>query len=191
MKINIPNSLTVLRIILIPIFIVFFYLETSWANIAATFVFWLAAITDFLDGYLARKLNQSSAFGAFLDPVADKLIVAVALILLVDQNPTPYSGFWMSLAAMIIVGREITISALREWMAEMGARSSIAVSILGKIKTISQMMAILFLIYAEPFLGLPSIQIGFVLLYISVILTLWSMIDYLLAAWPKLVHEDS
>jgi CDP-diacylglycerol--glycerol-3-phosphate 3-phosphatidyltransferase len=190
MKINIPNSLTVLRIFLIPIFIVFFYLETSWGNIAATFVFCLAAITDFLDGYLARKLGQSSAFGAFLDPVADKLIVAVALVLLVDQNPTPYPGFWMSLAAMIIIGREITISALREWMAEMGARSSIAVSIIGKVKTTSQMMAIIFLIYTDPVYGLSSIQIGFVLLYISVILTLWSMIDYLLAAWPKLMHED-
>ncbi|MFK5984662.1 MAG: CDP-diacylglycerol--glycerol-3-phosphate 3-phosphatidyltransferase [Pseudomonadota bacterium] len=187
---NIPNSLTLLRVILIPIFVVFFYLETSWAHIAATFIFWLAALTDFLDGYLARKLNQSSAFGAFLDPVADKLIVAVALIILVDKNPTPYDGFWMSLAAMIIIGREITISALREWMAEMGARNSIAVSIIGKVKTTAQMMAILFLIYADSFFGLASAQIGFILLYLSVLLTLWSMIDYLLAAWPKLMHED-
>ncbi len=187
---NIPNTLTLLRVILIPVLVIFFYMETSWANIAAAFVFWFAAVTDMLDGYLARKLNQSSAFGAFLDPVADKLIVAVALILLVDQNPTPYNDFWLSLAAMIIIGREITISALREWMAEVGARSNVAVSVLGKVKTSSQMMAILFLLYVEPFFGLPSIQIGFVLLYISVLLTLWSMIDYLLAAWPKLMHED-
>ncbi len=190
MKYNIPNSLTLLRIILIPVFVVFFYIETNWANIVATFVFLLAAITDYLDGYIARKLNQTSPFGAFLDPVADKLIVAVALVLLVDKNPTAYSGFWMSLAAMIIIGREITISALREWMAAIGARNSIAVSIIGKIKTTSQMIAILFLLYAEPLFGLPLIQTGFVLLYLSVILTLWSMIDYLIAAWPKLITED-
>ena len=191
MKLNIPNSLTLLRIILIPVFIVFFYLETRWSNSVAALIFLLAAITDFLDGYLARKLNQLSAFGAFLDPVADKLIVAVALVLLVDQNPTPYASIWMSLAAMTIIGREITISALREWMAEIGARNSIAVSIIGKVKTTAQMSAILLLIYGDPIFSLSSIEIGFVLLYLSVILTLWSMVDYLLAAWPKLMQEDS
>ena len=191
MKLNIPNSLTLLRIILIPVFIVFFYLETRWSNSVAALIFLLAAITDFLDGYLARKLNQLSAFGAFLDPVADKLIVAVALVLLVDQNPTPYSSIWISLAAMTIIGREITISALREWMAEIGARKSIAVSIIGKVKTTAQMSAILLLIYGDPIFSLSSIEIGFVLLYLSVILTLWSMVDYLLAAWPKLMQEDS
>ena len=191
MKLNIPNSLTLLRIILIPVFIVFFYLETRWSNSVAALIFLLAAITDFLDGYLARKLNQLSAFGAFLDPVADKLIVAVALVLLVDQNPTPYASIWMSLAAMTIIGREITISALREWMAEIGARKSIAVSIIGKVKTTAQMSAILLLIYGDPIFSLSSIEIGFVLLYLSVILTLWSMVDYLLAAWPKLMQEDS
>ncbi len=191
MKLNIPNSLTLLRIILIPVFIVFFYLETRWSNSVAALIFLLAAITDFLDGYLARKLNQLSAFGAFLDPVADKLIVAVALVLLVDQNPTPYASIWMSLAAMTIIGREITISALREWMAEIGARKSIAVSIIGKVKTTAQMSAILLLIYGDPIFSFSSIEIGFVLLYLSVILTLWSMVDYLLAAWPKLMQEDS
>jgi CDP-diacylglycerol--glycerol-3-phosphate 3-phosphatidyltransferase len=190
MKLNIPNSITLLRILLIPIFITFFYLDASWSHIAAAFIFWLAALTDFLDGYLARKLNQFSAFGAFLDPVADKLIVAVALILLVDKNPTPYSDVWMSLAAMIIIGREITISALREWMSAMGSRNSVAVSIIGKVKTTAQMSAILLLIYQEPILGLPSIQIGFIFLTISVILTIWSMVDYLLQAWPKLMQAD-
>ncbi len=187
---NLPNTLTLLRIVLVPVFVMFFYLDVSWSNIAATVIFALAGFTDWLDGYLARKLNQTSAFGAFLDPVADKFMVAVALILLVDVNPTTFPTIFMSLAAIIIIGREITISALREWMAKIGDRKSTAVSILGKIKTTAQMMALGFLIYAEPFLGLPITTIGFILLWLSVFLTLWSMIDYLISAWPKLMHED-
>ncbi len=190
MTCNIPNILTIFRVALVPVFIYFFYHESWWANIATTFVFWLASMTDLLDGYLARKLNQTSAFGAFLDPVADKLIVAVALVLLVDQNPTPYAGIWMSLAAIIIISRELTISALREWMAQIGSSENTKVSFIGKIKTTTQMFAILFLLYQQPFLGIPSVSFGFFLLYVSVILTLWSMIDYLLLAWKKLKTED-
>jgi len=187
---NIPNTLTLMRIGLVPVFVLFFYMQADWTNVAAALVFLLAAVTDWFDGYLARRLNQTSAFGAFLDPVADKFMVAVALVLLVDINPTPYASFYMSLAAIIIIGREITISALREWMAEMGARNSVAVSIIGKVKTTAQMTALLLLIYAQPIAGLPTITIGFILLYIAVGLTLWSMVDYLLAAWPKLMQED-
>lgn len=186
MTYNIPNILTLMRIGLVPVFVMFFYMEGEWTQVAAAGVFLLAAITDWFDGYLARRLNQTSAFGAFLDPVADKFMVAVALILLVDKNPTDYATIYMSLAAIIIIGREITISALREWMAEVGARNSVAVSIIGKVKTTAQMMALLLLIYAKPIVGLDTILIGFILLIISVILTIWSMFDYLIAAWPKL-----
>lgn len=190
MKYNIPNTLTLMRIALVPVFVLFFYMPAQWTFMAAALVFMAAAITDWFDGYLARRLNQTSAFGAFLDPVADKFMVAVALILLVDKNPTPYDSFYMSLAAVIIIGREITISALREWMAEIGARNSVAVSIIGKIKTTAQMVALLLLIYAQPIAGLPTITIGFILLYVAVVLTLWSMFDYLRSAWPKLMQED-
>jgi len=179
-----------MRIALVPVFVVFFYMEAHWTYMAATLVFLLAAITDWFDGYLARRLNQTSAFGAFLDPVADKFMVAVALILLVDKNPTSFEAVYMSLAAIIIIGREITISALREWMAEIGARNSVAVSIIGKVKTTAQMAALILLIYAQPILGLPTATIGFILLYVAVALTLWSMFDYLRSAWPKLMQED-
>jgi CDP-diacylglycerol--glycerol-3-phosphate 3-phosphatidyltransferase/cardiolipin synthase len=148
----------------------------------ACIIFSLAGITDALDGYLARKLNQTSSLGAFLDPVADKLMVAVALVLLVQQDP----NLLLALAAAIIIGREITVSALREWMAEIGARSKVAVSVLGKIKTITQLLAIGFLIFKNSVFGLPVYQIGLVLLYIASFLTIISMFQYLLAAWPKL-----
>jgi CDP-diacylglycerol---glycerol-3-phosphate 3-phosphatidyltransferase len=179
---NIPNQLTLLRILLIPVFVLVYYLPYGWNNLVACIIFVLAAITDVLDGYLARKLNQISSLGAFLDPVADKLMVAVALVLLVQQNPNIY----LALAAAIIIGREITVSALREWMAEIGARSKVAVSILGKIKTIAQMVALGFLIFENSVFGLPVYEIGLVLLFIAAILTLISMFQYLLAAWPKL-----
>jgi len=178
-----------MRVGLIPIFVLCFYTDASWSNSAAAFIFWLAIVTDFLDGYFARVLNQFSKFGAFLDPVADKLIVAVALIMLVDKNPTPYSGIWISLAAIIIIGREITISALREWMSEIGAKNNLAVSIIGKVKTTAQMAALLLLIYAEPIMGASSIVWGLIFLALSVVLTLWSMIDYIIAAWPKLMEK--
>ena len=179
---NIPNQLTLLRIILIPVFVLVFYLPFEWNNLVACVIFVLAAVTDILDGYLARKLNQTSSLGAFLDPVADKLMVAVALVLLVQQNPNLY----LALAAAVIIGREITVSALREWMAEIGARKKVAVSALGKIKTIAQMVALGFLIFEKSVLGLPVYQIGLVLLYIAAFLTIISMFQYILAAWPEL-----
>ena len=179
---NIPNQLTLLRILLIPVFVVVFYLPYEWNNLVACIIFSLAGFTDALDGYLARKLNQTSSLGAFLDPVADKLMVAVALVLLVQQD----SSLLLALAAAIIIGREITVSALREWMAEIGARSTVAVSVLGKIKTITQLLAIGFLIFKNSVLGLPVYQIGLVLLYFAAFLTIISMFQYLLAAWPKL-----
>jgi CDP-diacylglycerol--glycerol-3-phosphate 3-phosphatidyltransferase/cardiolipin synthase len=184
--VNIPNILTLLRIALIPVFVGVFYLPWSWANVLTTLVFALAAITDWFDGYLARHWNQTSAFGAFLDPVADKLMVAVALVFLVQIHPSP----WLAIPAAIIIGREITISALREWMAEIGQRTKVAVSMVGKVKTMAQMTALLMLLYGEPLLGLPIYQIGFVLLYVAAILTLWSMIVYLSAAVPILLRNE-
>ena len=179
---TIPNQLTLLRILLIPVFVLVFYLPFNWSNVAACGIFILAALTDILDGYLARKLDQTSSLGEFLDPVADKLMVAVALVLLVQQKPEIY----LALPAAVIIGREIAVSALREWMAEIGARSRVAVSVWGKIKTISQMVALGFLIYQEPFLGLPVYKIGLILLYCAALLTLISMFQYLIAAWPRL-----
>ena len=179
---NLPNSLTLLRIALIPVFVIVFYLPVSWANIAATTVFILAAITDALDGYLARRLNQTTKLGAFLDPVADKLMVAVVLVLLVQRDPSP----WLALPAAVIIGREIAVSALREWMAELGARSKVAVSVYGKIKTVAQMIALILLTIRQSLYGLPTLEIGYIALYIATALTLVSMYQYLESAWPKL-----
>lgn len=190
MAVNIPNLLTFLRIALIPVFVLFFYLPVSWSYLAATIIFAAAALTDWLDGYLARRLKQVSAFGAFLDPVADKLMVVIALVLLVDVNPTPFPGLLLVVPAGIIIGREIVVSALREWMAEIGERAQVAVSVIGKIKTSAQMVALLLLLYQEPIGGLPTVELGFVLLYMSAGLTLWSMGIYIRAAWPKLVRDD-
>ena len=177
---SIPTLLTWARIALIPVFVVFFYLPVTWTNYAPVLIFFLAGVTDWLDGYLARSLNQTSKFGAFLDPVADKLMVGVALVFLVQANPTP----WMALAAAIIIGREIAVSSLREWMAELGARASVAVSALGKVKTSAQMLAIGMLLYHEPIKAFNVYGTGMVLLYIAATLTLWSMFIYLRAAWP-------
>ena len=182
---NLPNTLTLLRIAMIPIFVVVFYLPFKWSNLLACVVFSMAALTDLLDGYLARKLDQISRLGAFLDPVADKLMVAVVLVLLVQQKPVLY----LALPAAVIIGREITVSALREWMAELGARSKVAVSIFGKIKTVTQMIALIFLIFKNPLFGLPTYNIGLILLYIAVLLTLWSMFEYIYSAWPKLTES--
>ncbi|MCK5668220.1 MAG: CDP-diacylglycerol--glycerol-3-phosphate 3-phosphatidyltransferase [Gammaproteobacteria bacterium] len=179
---NIPNILTLSRIVMIPVFVIIFYLPFSWHYLAACVIFILAAITDGLDGYYARKLGQTSALGAFLDPVADKLMIAVVLVLLVEDQPS----IWLALPAAVIIGREITISALREWMAELGASSKVAVSGYGKLKTICQMVALGFLIYHNDLFGIPIYNIGMVLLYIASILTLWSMFLYLQAAWPQL-----
>lgn len=185
--INIPNSLTLLRIGLIPVFVVLFYLPVTWARLACAVVFTAAAVTDWLDGYLARRWGQTSPLGAFLDPVADKLMVAVALVLLVQAEPRPL----LALPAAVIIGREITVSALREWMAEIGARAQVAVSMAGKLKTTMQMIAIVLLLIHQPLLGLPVFGLGMLLLYIAAILTLWSMWLYLHAAWPALSAESS
>jgi len=184
MNFNIPNILTLLRIVLIPFFVLVFLLPVSWAHLGAALIFGVAAFTDWLDGYLARKLDQMSAFGAFLDPVADKLMVAAALILLVNSNPTPFAGFLLAVPAAVIIGREIAISALREWMAELGERTQVAVSVIGKIKTVSQMLAIILLLYKNPVGDFPTAEVGFVLLYLAAGLTLWSMVIYMKAAWP-------
>lgn len=184
---NIPNILTLLRIVLIPVFVLLFYLPVEWARVSCALVFAVAAVTDWFDGYLARRWGQVSPFGAFLDPVADKLMVAVALLLLVQADPTPA----LAIPAAVIIGREITISALREWMAELGARAEVAVSVIGKIKTAVQMVAILLLIYETPVVGIPVFTVGFVLLYVAAALTLWSMVLYLRAAWPSLVGRPA
>jgi cardiolipin synthase len=181
---NLPNLLTWLRILLIPLFVGIFYFEKSWVsgpnqNLVATIIFTAAAVTDWLDGWLARKLNQTSAFGAFLDPVADKLMVAAALIVLVQL------GRLDAIIALIIIGREIAISALREWMARIGAGKSVAVSLLGKIKTISQMVAIPLLLYHDPIGWFSPIQVGTWLIYLAAILTLASMAYYLKVAMPQ------
>lgn len=178
---NVPNLLTLFRIILIPVLVVVFYLPyPEWIGVACAAIFTTAAITDWFDGYLARKLNQSTAFGAFLDPVADKLMVAIALVLLLERHPT----IWFTVPAMIIIGREIVISALREWMAELGKRTSVAVSYVGKFKTTMQMVAIIVLL-AESSLALQWLQfLGFAALYVAAALTVWSMVIYLVAAWP-------
>ncbi|MFZ5594390.1 MAG: CDP-diacylglycerol--glycerol-3-phosphate 3-phosphatidyltransferase [Pseudomonadota bacterium] len=184
---NIPTLLTWLRIVLIPVFVVVFYLPIDSARAWTALIFILAAITDWLDGYLARLLNQTSALGAFLDPVADKLMVAMALVLLVQSDSTP----WLAIPAAIIVCREIAVSALREWMAEIGARARVAVSVVGKIKTTAQMFAIILLLFQNPLAGLPTHTTGLILLYVAAGLTLWSMIVYIHAAWPVLTAEEN
>ncbi|NBC46568.1 MAG: CDP-diacylglycerol--glycerol-3-phosphate 3-phosphatidyltransferase [Gammaproteobacteria bacterium] len=179
---NIPNILTFVRIILIPVFVVVFYLPVPWARLVCAVIFTLAALTDWLDGYLARRWEQTSPLGAFLDPVADKLMVAIALVLLVQAE----ASVLLALPAAVIIGREITVSALREWMAEIGARAKVAVSMTGKVKTALQMVSIVMLILGGPLLGVPIEWLALVLLYIAALLTLWSMILYLRAAWPSL-----
>ncbi|TVQ73000.1 MAG: CDP-diacylglycerol--glycerol-3-phosphate 3-phosphatidyltransferase [Chromatiaceae bacterium] len=178
MTFSIPNLLTWLRIALIPLIVVTYYYPHPLSGPVSAFIFALAGVTDWLDGYLARRLEQTSQFGAFLDPVADKLMVATALVLLVD-NP---GGVLLALAAVVIIGREIAISALREWMAQLGQSGAVAVSWIGKLKTTAQMVAIFLLLYGQPILGLPSMSIGMVLLYVAAGLTLWSMFHYLRAA---------
>lgn len=187
MNLNIPNILTLTRIAAIPVIVMAFYLPFGWANIATAVIFAIAGFTDWLDGYLARKLNQTSRFGAFLDPVADKLMVAVALILLVAADPAP----WLVIPAAIIIGREIAISALREWMAQVGERAQVAVSHIGKVKTSAQMLALFLLLYRNPVGEFPVYMLGLVLLYIAAALTLWSMIIYLRAAWPALNSDNT
>ena len=183
---NIPNILTLLRVALIPIFILLFYMPFHWSYLAAALVCTMASVTDWLDGYLARKLQQSTPFGAFLDPVADKLMVVIALVLLVQHH----ANFWVTAPAAIIIGRELVISALREWMAEMGARAHVAVSKLGKYKTALQMVALVVLLANPPELTLWVI-VGYILLAMSAVLTLWSMMIYLKAAWIVMRDRDN
>ena len=185
MKMTVPTMLTLLRIVLIPVLVVVFYLPYRWTNFAAAFIFAFASVTDWLDGWIARRYHQYSAFGAFLDPVADKLMVATALFLIVQGHPTT----WMALWAAVIVGREIAVSALREWMAELGERARVKVASIGKIKTIVQMVALTCLLYREPLLGLPVFGVGEWMLAAAALLTLWSGWAYLRAAWPVLAND--
>ena len=193
MPLNAPNILTLLRIALIPVFVLVYFLPVSWANVGTAGFFLLAALTDWLDGYLARRWNQSSAFGAFLDPVADKLMVATALIMIVANpklHPPLLSTSLFSVVVLVIIGREIAVSALREWMAEVGKRKSVAVSVVGKFKTGVQMVAILLLLYERPVIGVSAFRAGELLLYVAALLTLWSMGVYLKAAWPELTRGE-
>jgi len=180
---NIPNALTLFRIALIPVFVLLFYLPFHWSYLASALVFVLASVTDWLDGYLARRLNQSTPFGAFLDPVADKLMVVIALVLLVSQQDTA----WFTVPALVVVAREILVSALREWMAEIGKRTNVAVSFLGKAKTFLQMIAIIVLLAVDPDGGDRYLRLlGFGMFYVAAALTMWSAVVYVRAAWIDL-----
>ncbi|CAK0776956.1 CDP-diacylglycerol--glycerol-3-phosphate 3-phosphatidyltransferase [Gammaproteobacteria bacterium] len=181
-RVNVPILLTWLRIAIIPALMVVYYLPLPRAHAFGAALFTLGALTDWLDGYLARRLAQVSAFGAFLDPVADKLLVAVALVLIVQSHPEPF----VAVPAAVIIGREITISALREWMAEIGERMRVKVSSVGKFKTSLQMVSLVLLLYHDSVLGIAIWDLGLILLYLAVLLTLWSMVVYLRAAWPTL-----
>lgn len=183
---NLPNLLTLFRILLIPVFVLTFYLPIPEHHLLTAAIFSLACITDWLDGYLARALKQMSALGAFLDPVADKLIVAVALVLLVSEDGL----YYIAIPAAIIISREIVVSALREWMAELGKRSSVAVSLMGKVKTTLQMVSLIVLLLYQPFVS-PTwlLALGYLSLYIAAGLTLWSMVLYLKSALPDLLKS--
>ncbi len=189
MPLNIPNLLTWLRIVLIPLFVGIYYVPGHWlslrdANLTAATVFAVASVTDWLDGYLARRLRQTSPFGAFLDPVADKLMVAAALIVLVYLRRVD------PMVSLVIIGREIAISALREWMAKIGQSRSVAVSFLGKVKTTAQMAAILLLLYHGTILTWDAQQVGTLLIYAAAVLTLWSMAYYLRMALPQVLKHS-
>jgi CDP-diacylglycerol--glycerol-3-phosphate 3-phosphatidyltransferase len=184
---SVPNALTLARIALIPALALVFYLPWRHAGPAAALVFLLGAATDWLDGYLARRLRQGSPFGRFLDPVADKLLVAAALVLLVESYPRAL----MTLPALVIIAREITVSALREWMAEVGQGIKLTVTTVAKFKTGVQMAAVALLLWREPLAGLPTVALGLAALYFAVGLTLWSMSVYLRAAWPSLKGVDT
>lgn len=196
---NWPNLLTLLRIMIIPFLVLVFYLPYGWAHIAAAIIFILACMTDWLDGYLARSLQQSTKLGAFLDPVADKLMVSIALVMIIGEPQFQFISIHSStisipiavltIPAAIIVSREIIVSALREWMAELGKRTSVAVSHLGKIKTTIQMLAVIVLLYCDSTTHALIVISGYILLYVAAILTMWSMLLYLKAAWPDLKAE--
>lgn len=185
MKLNLANILTLLRIAAIPIVVICFYSPLDYARPIAAILFGLAAITDLIDGWVARRYGQTSRFGEFLDPVADKLMVAIVLVMLVQAQ----SSWFEDVIAMIIIGREITISALREWMATIGKRANVKVDITGKVKTTLQMFGIAFLVWKVPVFGIPVYTVGFVLLLLAAVMTIWSMIVYLRAAWPFIMED--
>lgn len=187
---TIPNIITLVRVILIPVFVMVYYIDWKWAHQAAAFIFWMAAITDWIDGYLARKLEQTSAFGAFLDPVADKLIVAAALLMITDAYATP----WITVPAILLMSREIYVSALREWMGQHGKSDSVKVSFMGKAKTMAQMLALIGLLSEmEYFMGFPIywVSLGYALLYFAAFLSVWSMLTYTFAAWKDLTDANN
>lgn len=186
MKLNAANILTLIRIAAVPVVVICFFSPLPYARPIAGVVFGIAAITDLFDGYVARKFGQVSRFGEFLDPVADKLMVTTVLVLLVQQDP----DWYVDIVAIIIIGREITISALREWMATIGERANVAVSWGGKIKTTLQMFGIAFMVYEDRLFGFDVYSIGFVLLLAAVGMTIWSMFVYLRAAWPAMQQND-
>ena len=182
MKLNIPTYLTIFRVVLIPLFIISFYLPISYSAEITTFIFFIACVTDWFDGYLARKWNQTTRLGAFLDPVADKVLVASALVCVVEH----YHTWWITIPAIVMISREIIISALREWMAEIGERASVAVSIWGKVKTTAQMFALGGLLWRQSF---TMEVLAFILLYIAAALTIWSMLQYLKASKGSLLKS--
>ena len=187
MPLNTPNLLTLFRMALIPVVVALYFMPI--AGVYVTAVFLLAGLTDWLDGYLARRLEQTSQFGAFLDPVADKLVVAAVLVLLVSDGDVldrVVSQKLFIVAVVVIIGREIAVSALREWVAQSGARSSIAVSTLGKVKTTAQIIAIALLLYGQDLVGFPTLLVGESMLYVASALTIWSMVGYLKSAWPAI-----
>ena len=185
LKLNLANILTLLRIASIPVVVICFYSPLDYARPIAAVLFGLAAITDMIDGWVARRFGQMSRFGEFLDPVADKLMVAIVLVMLVQAQ----SSWFEDVIAMIIIGREITISALREWMATIGERANVKVDITGKIKTTLQMFGIAFMVWKVPLFGIPVYTIGFVLLVLAAVMTIWSMVVYLRAAWPFIMAD--
>jgi CDP-diacylglycerol--glycerol-3-phosphate 3-phosphatidyltransferase/cardiolipin synthase len=185
-KLNLPNILTLFRIAAIPAVVICFYSPLPNARPIAAILFGIAAVTDFIDGWVARRYGQSSRFGEFLDPVADKLMVATVLVMLVQAQ----SGWFEDVIAMIIIGREITISALREWMATIGERANVKVDITGKIKTTLQMFGIGFMVWEKPLLGIDIYAVGFVMLVLAAVMTIWSMVVYLRAAWPFIMADE-
>ncbi len=185
LKINIANLLTLFRIAAIPVVVVSFYADIPNSRPIAAIVFGVAAVTDLIDGWVARRFDQMSKFGEFLDPVADKLMVVITLVMLVQAQ----SGWFEDIIAMIIIGREITVSALREWMATIGERATVKVQFSGKLKTTLQMFGIGFMVYQEPFLGMDTYRVGYIMLICAAVLTIYSMFAYLKAAWPVIKNE--
>ena len=186
MKLNLANMLTLFRIAAIPFVVICFYSSIPYARPIAAIIFGIAAVTDFVDGWVARRYGQTSRFGEFLDPVADKLMVSILLVMLVQAD----SGWFEDIIAMFIIGREITVSALREWMATIGERANVKVSIAGKVKTTLQMFGIGFMVYKNELFGISIYTVGFVLLVLAAIMTLWSMVSYLKAAWPFIINDQ-